>query len=81
MDNNASIRQYRDALEEAESGGKKVTPTRDDIRNGWTEEALTAYFHEQEAAAQVRIDPLGASRRTPPRRANSGYSPLNWRKR
>ena len=63
----------------------RVEVTKDEARNGWNSETLTAYFNDQEAAAQMKIDPKSAFRRLQrrPTRANGvwngKYRPLRWR--
>lgn len=63
----------------------RVEPTKEEERNGWTAETLTAYLNEQNAAAQQKIDPNSKFRkmqRRPKRQNgvwNGMYRPLRWR--
>lgn len=60
-----------------EQDGVVIQPTADDIKNGWTEETLTAYHAEQNASAAVRI--ARGKPKGPPRRTNNKYNPFRWR--
>lgn len=54
--------------------------TKEERRNGWTEESLAQYRQEREVAAAERIDPHSEARRVRPSRQNNCYSPLKWRR-
>ena len=73
-------RQFRAALQAAEASRPPMEPTAEDVRNGWSAQALTAYHAEQAASQSLRMDPSSVLRRKPrPIRANSKYRPLRWR--
>jgi hypothetical protein len=65
-----------------------VKPTADEIKNGWTEETLTAYLKEADERREGylsggeyykdgKMHPYRAPER--PEAQNNKYSPFNWR--
>ena len=54
----------------------KIELTTDDIKNGWTQEALKAYLEEREKAQSESIDIT--NRRVKPQ-IQVSYKPLRWR--
>lgn len=58
-----------------------IEPNADEIRNGWTAEALTTYVAERNAGAEVKVDPRSLHRRVArrPRAQNTDYDPFRWR--
>jgi hypothetical protein len=60
-------------------------PTKEESKNGWTDEALQRYRAERDKASSVFIandvDPRTGrrARDMKPRQANSKYSPFRWR--
>ena len=70
------------------AGNVLLTPTKDEARNGWTAEKLTAYHADRERAQAERIG-IGspqyhawgtkpAGMRNRPSRAMSDYDPTRW---
>lgn len=58
-------------------------PTPDELKNGWTEETLTRYIKERDAATYngdgKRLATLDYQRKVKPNRANGKFNPLRWR--
>lgn len=54
-----------------------MKPTPEEERNGWTEATLTAYLNKHETSIEERIF---KKPKIKPSRANSKYSPFNWRR-
>jgi hypothetical protein len=74
--------EFREALAKIEAEQPElIQPTDEELRNGWTPEALTAYLHEQKAAQALRIDPMSSLNRRSrrPTQANNVYRPQRWR--
>jgi hypothetical protein len=76
-------REWRARLRVAEREQALVQPTPEEVRNGWTAEALTAYVAERTAGQAMTIDVASLFRRLQDRsrEANHRYDPHKaWRK-
>lgn len=77
--------EFRETYRQIAGRQPMVEPTEAEKRNGWTNETLTAYLNEQDAAASLKTDPNSALRRAArqPKRANGvwngHYRPLRLR--
>ena len=73
--------ELAEAERNAKKEQKKVEPSEEEKRNGWTTDTLTAYLAERQAGQSLSIDVNSAYRKQArmPVIQNHKYNPHRWR--